>query len=159
LLGIKRTTRTTPTAALEILLGLPPLSLQLEAEARAGIYRLQCNKQWKPRSIGFGHAYMTKDMKKGPILQMGSDRMLPIHVYEKFFAVRFPDRSEWREGFRPDRKGGLIWYTDGSKTNKGTGAGVYCNGTRRKLISFGLGRTQQCFRQKYMPLRHVLKRR
>jgi hypothetical protein len=52
----------TPTAALEILLGLPPLHLQLEAEARAGMYRLQCNEQWKPRSIGIhdsGHEERT----------------------------------------------------------------------------------------------------
>jgi hypothetical protein len=56
----------------------------------------------------------------------GSDKMLPRYVYEKSFTVRFPDRSEWRDGFKPDRKGGLIWYTDGSKTNKGTGVGVYC---------------------------------
>jgi hypothetical protein len=33
--------------------------------------------------------------------------MLPRHVYEKSFTVRFPDRSEWKEGFRPDRKGDL----------------------------------------------------
>jgi hypothetical protein len=39
-LSITGATRTTPTAALETLLGLPPLHLQLEAEARAGIYRL-----------------------------------------------------------------------------------------------------------------------
>jgi hypothetical protein len=31
--------------------------------------------------------------------------------------------------------GGLIWYTDGSKTGKGTGAGVYCCGTRIKLTT------------------------
>jgi hypothetical protein len=30
-----------------------------------------------------------------------------------------------KEGFEPDRKGELMWFTDGSKTNKGTGAGVY----------------------------------
>jgi hypothetical protein len=41
-------------------------------------------------------------------------------------------------------KGGLIWYTDGSKTNKGTGAGVYCPGTRRKL-SFSLGQYTAVF--------------
>jgi hypothetical protein len=81
---------------------------------------------------------MTQDMKKEPILQMGPDRMIPRHVYEKSFNVRIPDKSEWKEGFRPDRKGGLIWYTDGSKTNKGMGAGVYCNGTRRNL-SFSRG--------------------
>jgi hypothetical protein len=55
---------------------------------------------------------------------MGTDRMIPRHVYDKPFTVRFPDRGEWREGLKPDRKLGLIWYTDGSKTNMGTGVGV-----------------------------------
>jgi hypothetical protein len=27
----------------------------------------------------------------------------------------------------------LIWYTDGSNTSKGTGAGVYCQDTSQKL--------------------------
>lgn len=41
-----------PAAAMEILLGLPPPHLQVEAGARAGIYRLYCSKQWKPKSEG-----------------------------------------------------------------------------------------------------------
>jgi hypothetical protein len=83
-------------------------------------------------------------MKKEPILQMGSDKIIPKHVYDKPFMIRLPDRSEWKEGFQPDRKGRLIWYTDGSKTNKGTGARVYCDGTRRKL-SFSLGQYTTVF--------------
>jgi ribonuclease HI len=70
--------------------------------------------------------------------------MIPRNVYEKPFTIRLPDRSEWKEGFEPDRKGGLIWYTDGSKTNKGTEAGVYCHGTRRRL-SFSLGQYTTVF--------------
>jgi ribonuclease HI len=58
--------------------------------------------------------------------------------------IRLPDRSEWKEGFEPGRKGGLIWYTDGSKTNKNTGAGVYRYGTRRRL-SFSLGQYTTVF--------------
>jgi ribonuclease HI len=58
--------------------------------------------------------------------------------------IRLPDRSEWKEGFEPDRKGGLIWYTDGSKTNKGSGAEVYCYGTRQRL-SFSLGQYKTVF--------------
>jgi hypothetical protein len=102
----------------------------------------------KPKSEGFGHAYMTQDMKKEPILQMGSDKMILTHIYDKPFTIRFPDKSEWKEGFQPDRKRGLIWYVNGSKTNKGTGACVYCYGTRRKL-SFSLG--QYTSRQKCVP--------
>jgi hypothetical protein len=63
-LGITGTMRTSPTAALEILLGLPSLQLQLEAEARAGIYRLQCSDQWKPGSSRSGHVCITQDMEK-----------------------------------------------------------------------------------------------
>jgi hypothetical protein len=41
-------------------------------------------------------------------------------------------------------KGGLIWYIDGSKTNKGTGAGMYGHGTWQKL-SFSLGQYTTVF--------------
>jgi hypothetical protein len=70
--------------------------------------------------------------------------MIPKHVYEKPFTIRFPDRSEWKKGYQPDRNGGLIWFTDGSKTKKGTGAGVCCQGTRRKL-SYSLGQHTTVF--------------
>jgi hypothetical protein len=94
-------------------------------------------------------------MEKEPTLQMGSDKMILRHVYDKPFTLRFPDRSEWKKGFQPDQNGGLIWFTDGSKTAKGMGAGVCCQGTRRKLsFSLGLG-THQYSRLKYTPLRHV----
>jgi hypothetical protein len=38
----------------------------------------------------------------------------------------------------------VIWYPDGSKTNKGTGAEVYSYGTRRKF-SFSLGKYTTVF--------------
>jgi hypothetical protein len=44
-------------------------------------------------------------MKKEPILQMGFDKMIPKHVYDKPFSIRFADRSEWKEGFQPDKNG------------------------------------------------------
>jgi hypothetical protein len=69
-LGITGTMRTAPTAAMEILLELPPLHLQVESEAKVGNYRLCCNDQWKHKSEGFGHVNMTQDMKKEPIPQM-----------------------------------------------------------------------------------------
>jgi len=79
-LGITGAIRMAPTAAIEVLLGLPPLHLKMEAEAQVGIYRLSCNEQWKPRSIWYGHARNIRDMMKEPILQMGTDKMIPRHV-------------------------------------------------------------------------------
>jgi hypothetical protein len=87
---------------------------------------------------------MTQDMEKESILQMGSNKMLPRYVCGKPFTIRFPERSEWKKGVQPDSKWGLISYTDGSKTRKGTGAGVYCHGKRRKL-SFSLGQYTTVF--------------
>jgi hypothetical protein len=79
---------------------------------------------------------MTQDMEKEPILQMGSDKMIPRHV----FTIRFSERSEWKKGFQPNRKGELIWYTDGSKTKKGTGTIAMEQGGN---LAVALGRTQQ----------------
>jgi hypothetical protein len=39
-LGITAAMKRAPIAAVEVLIGLPPLHFQLEAEARAGIYNL-----------------------------------------------------------------------------------------------------------------------
>jgi hypothetical protein len=91
--------RTAPTAAMEVHFGLPPIHLQVEAEAKVLNYRLHCNDQRKPKSEDSGHAYMTQDMEKEPIVHMESDKMIPRYVCDKPFTIRFPDRSEWEKGF------------------------------------------------------------
>ena len=115
----------TPTAAMEALLGLPPLHVMTEAEAQAKLYRLMCTQQWRPNFTNLGHTKQPQDIQEEPILQMGSDRMLQRFVYHKPFMVKFPDKCKWQNGFNPDNKGRLVWYIDGYKTNKGTGAQAY----------------------------------
>jgi hypothetical protein len=63
-LGTTGAMRTALTIAFEVLLGLSLLHLQLKAEAKAGIYRLDCNNQRKPKSEGSGHARTTCNMEK-----------------------------------------------------------------------------------------------
>jgi hypothetical protein len=104
-LGITGVMRTAPTAAMEVLLGLPPLHLYVEVEAKIRYYRLHCNEQWISKSEGFGHAYMTRDMEKVPILQMWSDKMIVRHVYDKPFMIRFPTEVNGRRGFNPIESG------------------------------------------------------
>jgi hypothetical protein len=53
------------------------------------------------RTAAVTGAYMTQGMKKEPILQMGTDRMLLRHVYDKPFTVRFSDRVNGKTGFNP----------------------------------------------------------
>jgi hypothetical protein len=56
--------------------------------------------------------------------------------------VKFLDKCEWQFRLNSDNKGGLVWHTDGSKTNKGIAAGVYRWGSRRgHSISLGLPTT------------------
>jgi hypothetical protein len=88
-------------------------------------YETSTSNQWKPKSEGFGQAYMTQGMKKEPILEMGNDRTILRHVYGKPCTVRYSNRSDWIDRFQNNRMGVLIWYTDGSKTNKDSRAGVY----------------------------------
>jgi ribonuclease HI len=68
----------------------------------------------------------------------GTERMTPRYVFHKPFKVHLSNKHEWQNGFKPDNQGGLLWYTDGSKTNEGTGTGVYKWGSR-KGHSFSLG--------------------
>jgi ribonuclease HI len=75
---------------------------------------------------------------------MGTDKMLPRHVFHKPFTVRFPDRSEWERGSIPIKKGRLICYPDGFKTNEGTEAGVCGHGMKQKF-SFSLGQYTTVF--------------
>jgi hypothetical protein len=97
--------KLTPLAAVEVLLGLPPLCVMNEAEAQARVYRLWCTQQWRPKSTNFSHTKKSQDVKHEPILQMGSDRMLLRYAYHKLFMVNCPDKCEWQNGFNPDKNG------------------------------------------------------
>jgi hypothetical protein len=96
--------RTSPTTALETLLGLLPLHLHLEAEGRAGIYRTQCSYQWKPGSSRSGHVCITQDMETDPILQMGSEKLILRYVYEKTSRSDTLTGVNGKTGFGPIEK-------------------------------------------------------
>jgi hypothetical protein len=70
---------------------------------------------WKPKSEGFWHAYMTEDMERDPSYRWGLIKwyrdMSMINPSRSNFLIEVNERRE----FQPDRKGGLIWYTDGWK--------------------------------------------
>jgi ribonuclease HI len=91
-------------------------------------------------------------MEKEPILQLGIDKMIPRHIYNKPFRIRFPDRGEWKDGFQAGRREELFCYTDGSKTHKGIGPVAYDHGSRRKL-SFSLGQCTAVFQKEVCPIK------
>jgi len=58
----------TPIAAMEVLLGLPPLHMMTEAEAQAQIYRLMYYQQCRPKIHRLGHSKKYQDMEQELIL-------------------------------------------------------------------------------------------
>lgn len=59
------------------------------------------------------------------MVEMPSDHMEAIFRFERNFNTIIPKRMEWLNGTFP-RKDDVAIYTDGSKTDEATGAGVYC---------------------------------
>jgi hypothetical protein len=91
---------------------------------------------------------------KKNVLQMGSDKMIPRHVYDELFTIKFPDRSEWKSWFQPEKKGGLISYQMVPRQETALEPGCIAIDKGGKL-ALALDGTQRHSRQKYMILRHA----
>ena len=59
-----------------------------------------------------------------PILDMRSDYTIPIYYYSKIFNV-ITDWDYWRNKDPVFPEDALIWFTDGSRANSGTGSGIF----------------------------------
>jgi hypothetical protein len=59
---------------------LPPLHMMIEAEDQMGIYRLTRTQQCRPKYTKFSHTKQYQDLEQEPILQIGSDMMLPRYA-------------------------------------------------------------------------------
>jgi hypothetical protein len=52
--------------------------------------------------------------------------MRPVFNIKQKYRVTMLAREEWTRGpGTPSMVKGIVWFTDGSRTVKGTGAGVY----------------------------------
>lgn len=84
------------------------------------------------------------------ILQMQADKIISRYVYNKPFMIRFLDKGKWASALQPHRNRGLIYSTDGCKTNESIGAGKRDMAQRISLTS-----AWTAYHSMYMPLRHV----
>jgi hypothetical protein len=75
---------TTSMAAIETLLGLPPLQLVVEKEARHA-YRLQCSNHFK-KSDWRHSAIFKMAMEDFPVSLAPSDSMLPLEVFDRLYG-------------------------------------------------------------------------
>ena len=134
--------KSTPTAAMEVLLNLTPLNLLIMAEARLALYRLLMFKQTANLKTETGLLSIWKNVSD-PILDMRSDHTIPVYNHSKTFNVII-DIDYWRNRDPKLPKDALIRFTDGSRTELGTGSGIY--GLKpNKSYSFSLGKFASVF--------------
>lgn len=112
--------RTTPTAALEVMLGLPPLHLTVQQEAALATLRLSLAGNLSKDSR-IKHTHRREDaIKAQPLLAAPCDRITKAHCFKKSYKIQLTEEDSDCSG--PHE---LRIYTDGSKTANGTGAGVF----------------------------------
>jgi hypothetical protein len=134
--------KSTPIAAMEVLLNLTPLDLLIMAEARMALYRLHILKQpTVPKTVS-GLLTIWKNVGD-PLLDMRSDYTIPVYRHSKIFIVII-DWDYWRNKDPMFPEDALIWFTDGSRADSGTGSGI--SGIRpNRSFSFPLGKFATVF--------------
>lgn len=142
-LGITGAMSSTPTDSINVVLNLPPLSLFIKGQARMSAYRLEQAGIWKPKYDYLGHCSITR-VVADRTLSMPSDHMIPTFCFTKTFETHIVKRDEWEIDLWQPNEEDPVWYTDGSKTDSGTGAGI--NGVNpEKAISICMGKFSTVF--------------
>ncbi|KAJ8916814.1 hypothetical protein NQ315_005821 [Exocentrus adspersus] len=92
-----------------------------------------------------GHvSVLSQLVERDKLLEAPSDKIPPTYVFKKNFTVQIPSREVWNRDSDALVSQGLVWFTDGSKTLEGTGAGV--RGVRPRVqLSFPLGKHASVF--------------
>jgi len=86
--------RTTPTAAMELLVGLVPLPTFVQQEAMMAYNRLHAASQLV--AGGGEHAKISQKMVQLiPLSQACCDRRVPKYYFDKYFTVQIPSREQW----------------------------------------------------------------
>jgi len=81
-LAIMGAMKSTPTAAMEILLNLTPLDLVIHAEARMALYRLHILKQPADPKVEAGMLSIWKNVSD-PLLEMWAEYTTPVYYHYK----------------------------------------------------------------------------
>lgn len=115
--------RSTPSKALDAMLNLLQLHQFIKDEAKASAIRLQgINNMLEGQFTG--HLAILKNVLKEPLMAMNEDwiqEKLNLDISYKMVEV---SRQTWSSGGPKISPGTVIFYTDGSKTEEGTGAGI-----------------------------------
>ncbi|XP_050339722.1 uncharacterized protein LOC126766064 [Bactrocera neohumeralis] len=134
--------RTCPTAALEALLELTPLHLLIGQVAKYTLLQMTAE------GTGIGKIISSQRMEELsgiiPLAPLPRDGINKKLNFTKKFKITLGSKAEWSDSAFELllRDSSIRWYTDGSKTSEGIGAGVA--GPRTKL-SIPMGKFPSIF--------------
>lgn len=132
--GTTSAMKTAPSMALETLMNWPPLYTAVQGAAASSAYRLMSTNQWQGELERGSHTDIVGVLRKAsPLAFLTRDRDLVGHRFNNTYKVAYPGREEWETESGPLRGQELIWYTDGSKMEAGSGAGLCLDGSRREM--------------------------
>jgi ribonuclease HI len=140
-LSITGAMRTCPTAAMEALLDLMPLHIQIRKVAFSTAIRILNRKSMLYGRTGHMRILSTDGL--GDIAQLPSDAMKTSYNFVHKYEAVYTDRETWALGGPIFKSGALQWYTDGSKSANGA-VGIGISGPNCRL-SIPMGKAPSIF--------------
>lgn len=132
-LAITRVLKTTSSAAMEALLGIPPIHVWVNGKAKRSAYTLLGTRQWRKTEFEGEHRKFLAAILKSNTAWKAGDRGTVEHCSPRWYNIWYRRRPR-----------GLVFYTDGSKTETGVNDGIYRNRLKAK-VSLTLSKYQSIF--------------
>ena len=131
---------------LTVLTCLPPPALVVHSNAESAAHHLWGLGCWAYLHPNRGHSNIMMQLQKlDPIFGMDNDVMgSPFNFEPKYRVIMLAREEQARGPVSPPAVKGLIYFTDGSRTWRRAGAGVYGQSLGRGLIT-SLGRYARVF--------------
>jgi ribonuclease HI len=124
LLMITGATKSTPTLGMSAALEMLPLDIVIETRARECYDRLKLSDAWRACSEPFGHGAIAS------IVEVGNnddhcDKCVKTWNFDMKYKTEIRNREEWDHSLKSASEP-ITWYSDGSKMDRTTGSGIYC---------------------------------
>jgi ribonuclease HI len=136
--------KSTPRAALDVLLHWTPLHLKLEEVATKAAFRLAATNLWEDPYKLSGHTDLNRKLNKGENYWRNSDRIIPRFEFDHNFGVVIANRQDVDLCDYEEGESKILCFTDGSKSDFGTGAGIFV-AKRNIEISVNVGQNATVF--------------
>lgn len=150
--GITGAIRTTPTSAMEVLLGMLPLDLEIKKTAAITALRMLRNATWHESTALHGHArildIVQRDVRETRMPMDGRQR---VKVTEKCYKTRIADGAVDEEIAGYD----ISIFTDGSLMEDRAGAGIYSE-ELNLFCALSLGRFVSVYQAEMLGVMHAL---